>query len=391
MYNRRYEKVFLMLRQEVAGYALGKRPPWGSCVMELKNGKGKLHLTVQGLKPLDRGYAVYVMAGKESIFCGELRPESKEGHGELKWEFQPDALGTGKKAEDFHTVLILSEDGKGGFSAPLTAYFAEKRDWKKDFKPREKTLQPIEEIKMQAVEEEIKIQAAEAVVMTPPVVQRMPSVVEKKKEWAEQPKDTNAEGTNAKIAEAQKTGYHGSFQGLLAKFRQELENLEETGILTKQETENIRNMGASPTPISREKPEERKETAEKTDEGEKAEEKTAEKMPLPELAAEESSFFSKNLELEPFGDGVQWKCLSLEELTLLSQIPLKWQREFFFLLPYRRYHHLILQEQVDGIWLGLPGFYDAKDEVDAKTFGFGEFCRVDDEWGYWMAFLEREG
>ena len=39
MYNRRYEKVFLMLRQETAGYALGKRPPWGSCVMEIKNGQ----------------------------------------------------------------------------------------------------------------------------------------------------------------------------------------------------------------------------------------------------------------------------------------------------------------------------------------------------------------
>ena len=62
MYNRRYEKVFLMLRQEVAGYALSKRPPWGSCIMELKNGKGKLHLTVQGLKPLKNGgYDVYVI------------------------------------------------------------------------------------------------------------------------------------------------------------------------------------------------------------------------------------------------------------------------------------------------------------------------------------------
>ena len=35
MYNRRYDKVFLMLRQETAGYAVGKRPPWGSCIMEL--------------------------------------------------------------------------------------------------------------------------------------------------------------------------------------------------------------------------------------------------------------------------------------------------------------------------------------------------------------------
>ena len=52
-----------MLRQETAGYALGKRPPWGSCVMELKNGRGRLHLTAQGLKPY--WYEVYVMASGE--------------------------------------------------------------------------------------------------------------------------------------------------------------------------------------------------------------------------------------------------------------------------------------------------------------------------------------
>lgn len=383
MYNRRYDKVFLMLRQEVAGYALGKRPPWGSCVMELKNGKGKLHLTVQGLKPLNGGYAVYVMAGEESIFCGELHPDSREGHGELKWEFQPDALGTGKKAEDLHTVLILAEDGKGGGSAPLTAYFGEKRNWKKTFRPREK--KPIEEMKPLAAEEEIKIQAAEAAVLTPPVVQVIPPVSEKRKEGTEPPKNINAKDTNAKVAETQKTSYHGSFQGLLAKFRQELENLEETGILTPQETENIRSLGAdsAPKPIEKQEQEQAEER-----EGQR---ETPLAEPLEETAEQQESVFAKNRELEPFGDGEQWKCLSLEELTILSQIPLKWQREFFFLLPYRRYHHLILQEKKDGIWLGLPAFYDEKDEADAKSFGFREFRRVDDEWGYWMAFLERKG
>ena len=123
MYNRRYDKVFLMLRQETAGYAVGKRPPWGSCIMELKNGTGRLMLTVQGLRPLR--YAVYLLAGQESIFCGELHPEKKEGHAELKWAFNPDAVGEGKRAEDFHTVLILAEEG--GRSAPLAAYFGASR------------------------------------------------------------------------------------------------------------------------------------------------------------------------------------------------------------------------------------------------------------------------
>ena len=152
MYNRRYEKVFLMLRQETTGYALGKRPPWGSCVMELKNGKGRLHLTMQGLKPLR--YDVYVMAGEESIFCGEVSPEKKEGRCELKWDFDPDAVGDGKQAEEFHTVLLLAEGG----SAPLTAYFKEKRNWKKDFVPAKK----------ETSQEEILLQAAEAAVLEKP-------------------------------------------------------------------------------------------------------------------------------------------------------------------------------------------------------------------------------
>ena len=150
MYNRRYDKVFLMLRQETAGYAVGKRPPWGSCIMELKNGTGRLMLTVQGLRPLR--YAVYLLAGQESIFCGELHPEKKEGHAELKWEFNPDAVGEGKRAEDFHTVLILAEEG--GRSAPLAAYFGEKTDWKAILQPqkgaeRQKKAEPQEMPKLQ--------------------------------------------------------------------------------------------------------------------------------------------------------------------------------------------------------------------------------------------------
>lgn len=64
---------------------------------------------------------MYLLAGQESIFCGELHPEKKEGHAELKWAFNPDAVGEGKRAEDFHTVLILAEEG--GCSVPLAAIF----------------------------------------------------------------------------------------------------------------------------------------------------------------------------------------------------------------------------------------------------------------------------
>ena len=346
MYNRRYDKVFLMLRQETAGYAVGKRPPWGSCIMELKNGTGRLMLTVQGLRPLR--YAVYLLAGQESIFCGELHPEKKEGHAELKWAFNPDAVGEGKRAEDFHTVLILAEEG--GCSAPLVAYFGEKTDWKAIFQPqkgaeRQKKAEPQEMPKLQ---EKTALKTAETAALS---------------EQKEKPLSAQ--------------GCHGSFQGLLAKFRRELEKLEETGVLSAEETAHIRAAGKTENPPVRE-------GGQCADTGVERVDKTTEIVDKVDTSGQQKK-------LEPFGDGVLWDCLFLEELTLLAQIPLKWQKEFFFLLPYRRYHHLILRQEENGYRLGLPGEYSEAEEAEAQRFGFREFRRVDGDWGYWIAFLAQEG
>ncbi len=377
MYHRRYDKVFLMLRQETAGYALAKRPPWGSCVMELKNGTGRLQLSVQGLRPIRGGYEVYVLAGEESIFCGSLQPDAKEGHAELKWDFSPDAMGQGKQAEDLHTVLVLAEYGKNGYSAPLTAFFGEKRDWRAIFAPQRDTREQTEEITLQAAEAVAPLRV------------------------------TAPQNTNAAVAEGQKESCHGSFRGLLARFRRELAELEETGVLSPQETERIRQVGAKP-------PQEAMETSQETaveasqEISQEAQNETAAEVPqempadaLQEIQAEISqetqtpqeqtdSIFGTKRILQPFGDGVDWKCIAPEELTLLAQIPLRWQKEFFFLLPCRRYHHLIAQEREDGVWLGLPGSYSEQDAAQGRAFGFGEFRAVDADWGYWLCFLEKQ-
>ena len=66
-----------MLRQETAGHAVGKRPPWGSCIMELKNGTGRPTLTVQGLRPLR--YAVYLLAAAGGPLLRGAAPRKKGG------------------------------------------------------------------------------------------------------------------------------------------------------------------------------------------------------------------------------------------------------------------------------------------------------------------------
>lgn len=371
MYHRRYDKVFLMLRQETAGYALAKRPPWGSCVMELKNGTGRLQLSVQGLRPIRGGYEVYALAGEESIFCGSLQPDAKEGHAELKWDFSPDAVGQGKQAEDLHTVLVLAEYGKNGYSAPLTAFFGEKRDWRAIFAPQKDAREQTEEITLQAAEAVAPLRV------------------------------TAPQNTNAAVAEGQKESCHGSFCGLLARFRQELAELEETGVLSPQETERIRQVGAKPPQevieVSQEVPAEasqdvsqemQSETTAEVSQEVPAEVSQEEQTETPQEQGD--SIFGKKRILQPFGDGADWKCIAPEELTLLAQIPLRWQKEFFFLLPCRRYHHLIAQEQEDGVWLGLPGSYSEEDAAQGRAFGFGEFWAVDADWGYWLCFLKKQ-
>ena len=177
---------------------------------------------------------------------------------------------------------------------------------------------------------------------------------------------------------------HGSFQGLLAKFRRELEKLEETSVLSAEETAHIRAAGKTENPPVRE-------GGQCADTGAERMDKTTEIVDKVDTSRQQKDTLGQQKKLEPFGDGVLWDCLFLEELTLLAQIPLKWQKEFFFLLPYRRYHHLILRQAENGYWLGLPGEYSEAEEAEAQRFGFREFRRVDGDWGYWMAFLAQEG
>ena len=163
-----------------------------------------------------------------------------------------------------------------------------------------------------------------------------------------------------------------------------MENLEETGVLSAEETAHIRAAGKTENPSV-------KEGGQCADTGAERVDKTTEIVDKADTSGQQKDTPGQRKKLEPFGDGVLWDCLFLEELTLLAQIPLKWQKEFFFLLPYRRYHHLILRQAENGYWLGLPGEYSEEEEAEAQRFGFREFRRVDGDWGYWMAFLAQEG
>lgn len=512
MYNRRYDKVFLMLRQETAGYGLGQRAPWGSCVMEIKNGTGRISLTVQGLRPIQRGrYAVYAIAGEKekqtNLFCGVLVPDAA-GHGELKWDFNPDRLGErNATVEDFNTVAVLAETD-GGFSAPLTAYFVSKTDWRTYFKEavkerndghqvvknrkedtnvkgidkireaekareaervrvaeRAREAERVREVEkarevervreaekvreaervreaekareaenMKKVSQEPTLAAAEAMAMSGPFF-GLPKVNWKregfKNEEIKNNEIKNEEIKNEEIKieeiknetvsqkvepalakEAKKESYHGSFRGLLEKFRNELEELQEEGVFTSKEMERIDRAGRKNLQKAEnveivhtvERDSIEKEVAKSVVASATMQEPAKMETVLEDLPTnsfeetvedrnatvheflEQYKLLQENTDIYPFGeDEMSWKCISIEEMVLLEGIPLSWMKDFFIIKAMKKYHHLIWKPENDGYSIGIPGTEEEPDREKATKLGFGEFKKMDDgALGYWI-------
>lgn len=65
----------------------------------------------------------------------------------------------------------------------------------------------------------------------------------------------------------------------------------------------------------------------------------------------------------------------LSELTILPRRFWSLSSNSFLLHGYHNYKHLILAEQNNRLWLGVPGVYDLREARAADLFGFPRFCR----------------
>ena len=89
----------------------------------------------------------------------------------------------------------------------------------------------------------------------------------------------------------------------------------------------------------------------------------------------------------------------------LSRLPRKeWRlaNNNFLLHGYYNYHHLILIQDEEKLWLGVPGVYHEREKMAAASFGFPEFIRLTDyelelseeekntaeDFGYWCRQVE---
>lgn len=71
----------------------------------------------------------------------------------------------------------------------------------------------------------------------------------------------------------------------------------------------------------------------------------------------------------------------------------------FLLHGYNNYHHLILTEDSEGFWLGVPGIFHEKEAKAAEAFGFPRFLAIEEDefgandsseqFGYWCRKVRR--
>ena len=423
MYNRRYDKAFLMLRQEAAGYGMNQRTPWGSCVLEIKNGGGKIQITVQGLRSLQSGcYEVYAIGEEERVFCGNLVPErGKGGSAELKWSFHPDHVGdTSMAVEALHTIAVVAQIGgsREHVCAPLTAYFAEKKDWKRVYLHAEQIPKKRTETQNREGREAIDCRAERQ------EHTEEADIVDVGQERVLKVASTANE--EVKPVEDKKTpACHGSFRGLIKRFQEELVEIEESGLLSSDEIARIEIAGMSGGGRLQTAEEAMREDV-KNDGGYLAEDEMTQICGVVETAEENDSkvnietkntskitqdggagderreeaqpdaaegfsnrfryVFVNNEEVEPFEDDGTWKMISLEELVILEEIPLNWLKDFFFLLAMQKYHHLIFKETEKRFVLGVPAEYNVDDAGVLMDMGFDHFkpLQQGSPLGYWI-------
>ncbi|MFV0313488.1 MAG: hypothetical protein ACK5I7_00125, partial [Anaerotignum sp.] len=354
------------------------------------------------------------------------------GHGELKWDFNPDNVeGEDVAVEKLNTVAILAESD-GGFSAPLVAYVAEKVDWRTYFimtsnkKARPTEISRREQVKIELAKKEtaeiskkeiakvevkpkqfalLEVEENDAtLVAAEAAIADVASFSLPKVNWNKDDFKQKEEQPKEKMRES----HHGDFRGLLERFRHELKDLQETGVFTDSDMDRIAKAGrrntqkedviettssnVSTESVAKavepkkmefvEKP--TKTMMEATKDIETSVEKSTEFM--LEDVSKRYSLLMNNVDIIPFvGETKNWKCISLEEMVLLDKIPMSWLKDYFFLLVMKKYHHFIWAPDGEGYFLGVPGQDTAEERAKADALGFQEFKKMENrDMGYWI-------
>ncbi|WP_250277917.1 hypothetical protein [[Clostridium] colinum] len=136
VYSRRYSRNFIPLKQDSSKYNLDFRPSLGRCVIEIKDGKGKVNIYAQGIKP-DEEYCLELIGFKKgnvkNVCLGKFNVDAY-GKGEFSTSFNPDNMESPEnKIEDFNVISVMVK-GDNDISSALVGYIGNEIDWQEQYK-----------------------------------------------------------------------------------------------------------------------------------------------------------------------------------------------------------------------------------------------------------------
>ena len=86
----------------------------------------------------------------------------------------------------------------------------------------------------------------------------------------------------------------------------------------------------------------------------------------------------------------QIRKIQRQEIAMLPRCEWRVANNSFLLHGYYNYHYLILLEEENQMWLGVPGIYHRREAKAAEVFGFTRFVQAEQDeseenemFGYW--------
>lgn len=101
--------------------------------------------------------------------------------------------------------------------------------------------------------------------------------------------------------------------------------------------------------------------------------------------------------------GRKYTKMQRQEIASLPRCEWKLSNNSFLLHGYYNYHHLMLIEESENRWLGVPGIYHNKEARAAESFGFPQFVKFEEmdvelseeerndneDFGYWCRHIRK--
>lgn len=439
MYNRRYDRKTIILKQETDSFSR-QNAKTAVCTVEIKNGRGKI--IIKGIMP-DFCH-VYLIAnddGGNIVFnAGDIKDVS----------FDADNVGgSGNKIEAFDVIVVGGRRNDGQFLSDVYVGYANKRrEWRQSIKPEKQDKQkdgaadvcetdtdaansaglPEHETEEEneTIPEFALLNEETADETRENALDGIPQNISKDKilvwgvpkiaDAADMKKDGNYgacedrnkdEEENGGRTETPETDIHDTFKNIVRNFNTQMKKLESMGVLSLSEIlainggdcngENERETEVKSEDTGKEywdyknksvKDAEKKELIKDTEHAEECGNDSAVGVSFGDDIEE---LFNNNPVMNPFdNDDYRWVRICPEEMWLLPIDDISVNTSSFVICSDRKYKHLMLGRDSRSLLLAVPQAFSQKDRKAAMSLGFVDFWQNKGQeqkegcYGYWI-------